>query len=307
MISHAALESLVIRALSHSLSVDLMITLAKKVIPNYDIHERSGFPPNIPVPRVDAARQIFEDIEKEGSLLKLVETLIDMHYNGHMGRPVRVVSLDRIIAEVEAQGYRFSAADRVFVEAASREKTMGWGTLQEGRQYDFALLRADIVGNAKLVRAYDKDAVDKAFQTVRGIVRRSVEKRNGRIWSWEGDGGLAAFYFVDKNIQATLCGMEIIHEIFLFNLMQSPLPESLSVRLAVHAGTCKFLSSGKDTNSETIRRVETLESKFTQPDTLTVSSVIYTDLGNKLSQFFTSIPGPDNSQLFQYVLRWEKK
>jgi class 3 adenylate cyclase len=307
MMSHAALESLVVRSLSHSLSVDLMIKIAKKIIPDYDIHERSGFPPNIPIPRVDAARQIFGDIQRAGSLLKLAETLIDVHYNGQMGRPVRVQFLGRIISEVEAQGYRYSTADRVFVEAASREKTMGWGTLQEDGTYDFALLRADIVGNAKLVRMYDRDDVNTAFDKTRELMRRAVEKRNGRIWSWEGDGGLAAFYFVDKNIQATLCGMEIIHELFLFNLLQSPLPESLSVRLAVHSGPCKFLSSGKDTASETIRRVEEIESKFTKPDSLTVSPGIYTDLGWKLSQFFTQVPGPENSPLYRYILRWEKR
>jgi class 3 adenylate cyclase len=307
MMSHAALESLVVRSLSHSLPVDLMIKIAKKIIPDYDIHERSGFPPSISIPRVDAARQIFGDIQRAGSLLKLAETLIDMHYNGHMGRPVRVQFLDRIIAEVEAQGYRYSTADRVFVEAASREKTMGWGTLQEDGTYEFALLRADIVGNAKLVRMYDRDDVNTAFDKTRELVRNAVEKRNGRIWSWEGDGGLAAFYFVDKNIQATLCGMEIIHELFLFNLLQSPLPESLAVRLAVHAGPCKFLSSGKDIASETIRRVEEIESKFTKPDSLTVSPGIYTDLGGKLSQFFTQVPGPENSPLYRYILRWEKR
>jgi hypothetical protein len=307
MISHAALESLVVRALSHSLSVDLMVKIAKRIIPDYDIHERSGFPPNIPIPRVDTARQIFRDIQRDGSLLKLAETLIDVHYNGHMGRPVRVQQLGRIIAEVEAQGYRYSAEDRVFVEAASREKTMGWGTLQEDRTYEFALLRADIVGNAKLVRTYEKEIVDGAFEKLRELVKRAVEKRNGRIWSWEGDGGLAAFYFLDKNIQATLCGMEIIHEIFLFNLLQSRLPESLAVRIAVHAGPCKFVSSGKDAGSETIRRIEQIESKFTQSDSLTVSPGIYTDLGGKLSQFFTAVPGPDSSPLYRYVLRWEKK
>ena len=307
MMSHAALESLVIRSLSQSMSVDLMIKIAKRVIPDYDIHKASGFPPNIPIPRVDAARQIFGDVQRADSILKLVEALIDVANNGQMGRPVRVQHLNRIIDEVENQGYRYSSADRVFVEAASREKTMGWGTLQEGRTYEFALLRADIVGNAKLVRAYEKEAVDSAFEKVRDLVKRSVEKRNGRIWSWEGDGGIAAFYFLDKNIQATLCGMEIIHEIFLYNLLQSPLPESLDVRIAVHAGPCKFLSAGKDTASETIRRVEQVESKFTAPGSLTVSPGVYTDLGGKLSQFFVPVSGPDSSALFRYVLRWEKR
>jgi class 3 adenylate cyclase len=307
MLSHASLENLVVRTLSHSLSVDLMIRIARKIIPDYDIHERSGFPPNIPVPRVDAARQIFTDMLQAGSFLKLVEALIDVHYNGEMGRPIRIQFLDRIVAEVEAQGYRYSTTEKVFLEAARREKTMGWGTLRDGNTYEFALLRADIVGNAKIVRSYASDVVRGAFDRVRELIRRNVEKRNGRVWNWEGDGGLAAFYFMDKNIMATLCAMEVIHELFFFNLLQSKLPEALDVRLAVHAGPCKLLSGGKDTSSETIRRVELLESKFTKPGSLTVSPGVYTDLGGKLSQYFMPVSGPENSSLYRYSLRWEKR
>ncbi len=307
MMSHAALENLVVRALSHSLSVDMIVRIAQKVIPDYDIYMRSGFPPNIPIPRVDAARQVFSDVLREGYLLKLVESLIDVHYNGDMGRAMRIQFLDRIIAEVEAQGYRYSQTERVFVESAQRAKTMGWGTLQEGNIYEFALMRADIVENTKLLRTYPQQIVRGAFDRVRSLIQWSAEKRNGRIWSWEGDGGLAAFYFMDKNLHATLCAMEILHELFLFNLLHSRLPEPLDVRLSVHAGPCKFLSGGKDSSSETIRRVEQLESKFTKPGCLTVSPGVYTDLGGKLSQFFKPVAGPENSPLYRYSLLWEKR
>jgi class 3 adenylate cyclase len=224
-----------------------------------------------------------------------------------MGREMRIQMLDRIIADVEAQGYSYSSDEGIFVEATRRQKTTGWGTLRDGRVYDFALLRADIVGNTALVRTYPQDVISAAYGRVRDLVQGRVEKRNGRIWSWEGDGALAAFYFVDKNIQATLCGMEIVHELFLVNALQNQLPEPLSVRLAVHAGPCKFLSAGKDTAGETIRRVELIESRFTRPGSLTVSPGVFTDLGGKLSPLFTPVSGPGGSALYRYSLEWEKK
>jgi hypothetical protein len=307
MISHAALENLVVRALSHSLSAEIMIKIARRLIPGYDIYERSGYPSNIPIPRADAARQIFSDIMDDGLLLRLIEMLIDVHYNELLGREMRIQFLDKIIAEVEAQGYRYNQSQKIFVEAERREKTMGWGTLQEGSTYEFALLRADIVGNSKLLRNAPQEMVKGYFDLVRELIKRSAEKRDGRIWSWEGDGGVAAFYFQDKNIHAVLCGMEIIHELFLFNLLQSRLAEPLAVRLAVHAGPCKFSSSEKDSASETVRRVEFIESRFTRPNSLTVSPGIFTDLGGKLSQLFGPIEGPENSPLYRYGLQWEKK
>jgi class 3 adenylate cyclase len=184
---------------------------------------------------------------------------------------------------------------------------MGWGTLREGHTYEFALLRVDVVGNSEMVRRYPKSQVTDAYASVQAMITRQVEKRDGRIWGWEGDGGLAAFYFLDKTIQATLCGMEIVHELFVYNLLGRALPEPVRVRLAVHAGPCRFLMSAKESAGDTIRRVELLESRYTHPGCLTVSPGVFTDLGSKLSPLFAAVLGPENSTVYRYSLEWERK
>ena len=303
------LATLFVNALSQSMTVDLMQKVARKVIPDYDIYARSGFPESIQIPRVDAARQILRDFIKENYFLKLIESLLEVDQHGDMGREVRIPLLSRIIAEIQGQGFAYSTEKGVFVEQAQggRTRTMGWGTLREGRSYELALLRIDIVGNSDLVRRYPRSLIDSTYTAVRDLVTRLVEKRDGRIWTWEGDGALAAFYFIDKTIQATLCGMEIVHELFLFNLLGSALPEAVSARLAVHAGPCKFLASAKESEGDTIRRVELLESRYTKPDSLTVSPGVFTDLGSKLAPLFVSVSGPDNSSIYRYSLEWPRK
>ncbi len=304
---YARLRALFEQALTQSMSVDQMQRAARKVIPDYDIKERSGFPENIPIPRADAARHILRDFVRQGVFLRLIESLIQLTTQGDMGREVRIPLLSRIIAEVEEQGYTYSRQKGVFVEAGQRERTMGWGALNEGETYEFALLRVDIARNSELVRRYPRSLVNEAFSGVRTLVTRIVEKREGRVWSWEGDGALAAFYFEDKTIQATLCGMEIIHELFLTNLVGRALPEPLEVRLAVHAGPCRFVRSSRDSGGDTIRRVELLEASYTRPGMLTVSPGVYTDLGSKLSPLFAAAPGPDNGSVYRYGLGWESK
>jgi class 3 adenylate cyclase len=293
---------LLVQAMTQSLTVDMMTVVARRLIPDYDVYERSGFPPSIPMPRADAARHILKDFSREGLFFRLVEALIDVHTNGFMGREVPIPLLSRIAAEIEGQGYRYWREKGVFVESAGRGKTMGWGTLREGRTYELALLRMDVAGNSALMRRYPADIVRATFAAMKDIARRLVEGRDGRIWSWEGDGGLAAFYFGDKAMQATLCGIEILHELYLFNLLACRLPEPVSMRLAVHAGPCRFTGAPRDAGGETIRRVELLESTYTQPDSLTVSSVVYTDLGGKLERSFVPIGGDGNSALFRYAL-----
>ncbi len=298
---------LCLQALTESMSVDQMQRAARKVIADYDIQERAGFPPNIPIPRGDAARHILKDFQAHGSLVRFIETLIELTTQGDMGRDVRIPLLSRVIAELEDQGFRYSPQKGVFVEAGARGRTMGWGTLREGGNYEFALLRADIVSNSELVRRYPRGLVTSAYTTVRDMVTHLVEKRDGRMWAWEGDGGLAAFYFNDKTIQATLCGMEIVHELLLYNLVGRSLPEPLRVRLAVHAGPCRFLRSPKEAAGDTVRRVELLEASYTLPGCLTVSPGVFTDLGSKLSPLFTQFPGPEHSSVYRYGLDWEQE
>jgi class 3 adenylate cyclase len=300
------LASLFINALSQAMPVELMQKVARTVIPDYDVYERSGFPASISLPRADAARHILKDFLAEGLFMKLVEALIEVASRGYMGRDVRIPLLPRIIAEVEDQGYSYSTEKGMFIEAAERGRTMGWGTLREGRTYEFALLRIDVAGNSDLVRRFGRAKVAEAFAALRDMVARFVERRDGRVWGWEGDGGLAAFYFIDRTIQATLCGMEIIHELFFYNLLARTLPVELQVRLCVHAGPCRFFPTPREAAGDTIRRVELLESRYTRPGCLTVSPGVYTDLGSKLAPLFLAVPGPDNSSVFRYSLEWEK-
>ncbi|HEY9592977.1 MAG TPA: hypothetical protein VHE79_00770 [Spirochaetia bacterium] len=302
----ARLSSLFVSALAQSMPVDLMQKVARTVIDDYDVYGRSGFPASISMPRADAARQIFRDICQEGAFLHFIESLMAFVSNGVMGRDVRIPLLPRIIAEVEELGYRYSADKGVFVEAGEKPRTMGWGTLQHGKTYEFALLRLDIAGNSEMVRRYPRARVVEAYNALRALVSGIVEKRDGRIWGWEGDGALAAFYFTDKTIRATLCGMEIVHEIFLYNVLSRTLPEPVRVRLAVHAGPCRFFPTVKESWGDTIKRVELLESEYTRPGTLTVSPGVYTDLGSKLSPLFRPVTGPDSGNVYRYTLGWDR-
>ncbi len=303
----ARLTRLFVQALTESMSVDQMQRAARKVIADYNVHERSGFPANIPMPRADAARHILKDILEQGAFLRFLEALIQLTLQGDMGRQVRIPLLSRIVAELEEHGYAYSPSKGMFVEAGGRGRPMGWGTLTEGDTYEFALLRADIASNSELVRRYARGPGAEAYASVRAIVTRMVEKRDGRVWSWEGDGALAAFYFGDKSIQATLCGMEIIHEMFVYNLLGRTLPEPVLLRLAVHAGPCRFARSVRESAGDTIRHVELLEASYTLPGFLTVSPGIYTGLGSKLSPLFSAVAGPEHGSVYRYGLGWEPK
>jgi class 3 adenylate cyclase len=299
------IQQLLVKALNESMSTDLMVRLARRVVPDYDIHERTGFQRSIPIPSLDVAGQIARDLGAGIPLLRLAETLIEVDGSGFMGSRVKVRQLEALIQEVEALGYAYDEATRLFMETSAAAQTRTWSFLQEGQIHELSFLKIDVVASSKLVRSHAKAKIDRAYHDLQRIVVNAVYRRNGRVWNWEGDGGVLAFLFGDKNVQAALAGMEIILELFLYNTFRCTLGVPLSVRIAVHTGPCPYHESFDRIQSDTLRRLSLIESRFTRPDSVTLSPGVYSDLGPKLSRFFEPFPGDAGSQLYRYGLRWE--
>jgi len=300
------LQKLIIDALSHSMSVHTMVKIVNRINNSYDLYKRSGFPRNIPIPNIDAAKQITKDLVADGLLIKFVEKLIDVYENGLMGRKIKIRFLPQIIRGLESLGFFYDDKYGMFIERSEGKKTKGWGILLEGHIYELTFMNIDIVNNTELVRKYSRNEISQAYFDLREIFKFYVERRNGRIWNWEGDGGLAAFYLEDKNINAILCGIDIISELFLYNLFRCNLKESLKIRLAVHTGPCQFAYNIQTIQSDTLRKIEELETKYTIPDSLTISPGVYSDMGSKLEYFFTAIPIAGGNYIYRYTLKWEE-
>ena len=149
------------------------------------------------------------------------------------------------------------------------------GVLLEGYEYTICFLRMDVEGNSSLVRKYPQNIIKKTYTDLRSIVNRVIDKRDGRIWNWEGDGGLVAFFFGNRQLNATLCAMEIMHELFMYNLEQCRLDKPLKIRIAVHGGSLEYSGDLENiTKSEPVKRVHEIEKKFTKPGTVTMSEPI---------------------------------
>jgi len=301
----ARLERYIVDALSHSMTVHVMERLASRIIPNYNLHERIGFPETVPVPQRDAAEQVVLDMKAEGYVPRFTELLIEVNQNGLMGRRIPIRFLQRIINEIEEMGYLYNQEYRIFMEGGQGARTPGWGILRQGQTYDLSFVKMDIVGNTKLVRKYPRSTIAKTYNWLKQTAGRIAENRNGRLWCWEGDGGLAAFNFNDKNIQATLAGIELLHELSLYNTFECPLKTPLEVRVAVHTGPCQYLEVTDDIQSATLRQLDAIESRYTEPNGLAVSPGVYFDLGTKLEKYFVPFRVSNEQFVYRYRLTWE--
>ena len=299
------LTSLTIRALAESMDVHTMIHVARRLIQNYNLFKRTGFPTNISIPNKDAARQIVSDINARELFLDLIKLLIIARDSGLKGRKYRIPYLRDIMIEINNAGLVYNKESSLFYEDPLIRKTKNWGVLRDHGEYILTFLRLDIVGSSNLLRNYSEEVVKRTYADLRSIVKRIVENRHGRIWQWEGDGVLIAFYLSNRDNNAALSAMEIIHELYIYNILGSRLDEPLEVRIALDSGPCKYRHNFEDIESETLKRIVSIESKNTRPNCATFSSNVYMYLDHLITIQLKRIEGEVNPPYYFYELKWE--
>jgi hypothetical protein len=263
------------KSLYESLNAEMIERVAKDVIPGYDLHERTGFPPNIPLQVQTAASRIVDDIVVEDKFLHFIERLVRLDREGFMGRPYRIAGLREIFKFIGAEGYLWDEETGHFMEDPRIRRTQDWGRLIPGEELRFSLLRVDVVKNSRIVKVHGESAARGAYDDLRGILARCAERRSGRIWSWEGDGALAAFLFGHSTTSSVLAGMALLHELFVYNRAYNRMGESVRVRASVHTGPIRYDPDvGEILRQETCREVVESESRWTPPDCLSISPAV---------------------------------
>ncbi len=262
-------------ALGDSIPADLTGRIAKEVMRGYDLHARTGFRDSIPISSQVAASAVVDDAVAMGRFLLLVERMAEIDRDGFMGRPYRIPILKDLFKAIQAEGYVWDGGTRHFMENPAIRRTPNWGRLIENEEYRFSLLRLDIVKNSRIVKKHGEDAARQAYGELRDLFKRAVEQRHGRVWKWEGDGGMAAFHYGHGATSAALAGMAFVNDLFIFNRTANELGEPLSVRLAAHSGPLFYSSSPAEiAKQETTRELVDLESQKTPPGSLCLSTAL---------------------------------
>jgi len=279
--------SLCRRTLYESISAETMVRFVRLVDPEYDLYERSGIPENIPITNQMAAERIVKDIVEDGRFIDFVETLVKVDAEGYMGRSYPIKGLGQIVKVLTQEGFFFDRATGQFFENSHERASPDWGRLRDGDERQAAVLRLDVVDNSALVLRNPPERIERAFAELRNVVSRAVVGRFGRVWSWEGDGALAAFLFGHKERSAVLAGMDILNELFFFNRLANPLGEPLRVRIAAHAGPIRYRDNLMELlKNDTLKDVVQIESTATPTDTFSVSSNLFLPIDRVIQERF---------------------
>jgi hypothetical protein len=290
------------KCLIESLNADMQERMAQDVIEGYDLRARTGFPPNIPMQGQTAASRIVDDVVQEGLFLHFVERLARLDREGFMGRSYRIGGMRELFKQIGAEGYLWDPETSRFMEDPRIRRTPNWGRLAPGEELRFSLLRVDVVKNSRLVKVHGETAARGAYDDLRAILARVVERRAGRIWSTEGDGALAAFMFGHSATQSVLAGMALVHELYVYNRVYNKIGEPLRVRAAVHTGPLRYRADVAEMiKQETCQEVLEAESKWTPPEGLAITRAVAGTLDRVILDRFTSAAEAGNRALVYSV------
>ncbi|MDR2049826.1 MAG: hypothetical protein LBP69_10265 [Treponema sp.] len=294
------------RCLYSSLSVHDMIRFVRMISPDYDIYKRSGYPADVPLPAQDAASRIVTDMIREGLYVDFVEHLIRIDSEGFMGRRYDLRGLDDVIGDIIEHGYIYDKTTGQFMENQQERISLNWGRLKGGDERQMTVLRLDVAGNSVLVKENPRSNIEKTYRDMRMIVTNAVVSRLGRLWSWEGDGALAVFMFGSKDKLAIFAGMEILHELFLYNRIGNSLSSPIKVRIGINAGPVLYSHNMTDClKGETIKKAVEIESK-TDPNSLAISRNLFMSLGQSVLNVFSGEKNSGPVSFRQYQVNLEK-
>ena len=135
-----------------------------------------------------------------------------------------------------------------------------WKNLQEGELREFSFLHVDIIDHSKLVKENTRAVVEETLDYFKEYVEERVQSHKGKIWSWQGDGGLCAFYENDKILDSVISGIKLLENLSSFNLFKNTTNNEIKIRIAIHRGNAKYRVDTGNVHSNAINFVAHLES-----------------------------------------------
>lgn len=282
------LKRLITEELSKAFDTNKIGQFTNSLIGYIDLYKLTGYPPNTSIPRKEAAKQVVEHIYKINKIAPLLNYFIYVAQTGFRGESVKFTNMKSVICEMKECGYQYDRELNKVVLVEKNTKRSDWGFLEDGGSYNFCFISIDISKNSRLVRKYDNSLIQKTYINFKDLVTKAVESRKGRIWNWEGDGGLLAFHVKDFVNLALLSAVDILSSMPIFNSLSNYLSEDIYIRIALNAGKATYKKDTVTINSDAISKVKELEKKHTSLMSITVSQSTFSHIDINLRKYFTA-------------------
>lgn len=149
--------------------------------------------------------------------------------------------------------------------------------------------------------------IRQTYNNFKNFIKGIIEKRDGRIWNWEGDGGLAAFHIKDFVKNGVLSSIDILSAMPIFNATSNFINEDILIRIGINSGEAEFKNDIMMIDSDAIQKTKLVEKKHTYPMTISITPNTYQHLDSIVkSQFRNETINNENIYILKFPLMGEK-
>lgn len=291
MEKYETLEREVVEMLSKSFTYKDLEQLGKDLFGRkYDIHQLEGISPTISISPKNAARRLVSECVDNNKLETLLVTLVQLDGNYLNDKIVKVRNLDNLLYHQTQYGIVYDYRRRKFIQVNTDLSLIpSWGVLRDDTNYTLTVASIDIVKNSALVKKNGSAVMEKVYKHLLEFIRTILATHDGRVWSWQGDGGLIAFPNKQKPDLSVACCMNILLALPVFNLHPDhPISDNIALRIGLDRGEVRFVNDTGRIVSETINYAAHLEKSATEPWGISISEDIYEELNTKMQKVFSN-------------------
>ena len=267
------LRNTIIELLSLDLNSDQIDEIGRFLLKNHSTHSSLGLGDHITVSARKAASTLVDECVDKRCEEKLLKFIIELDGERLLGKTVELRDLERLMNHLAKDGLVYDPKKRKLKKIKESVEDMpNWGALKSGKQYEVTVASIDIVGSSALVKKHGQKKMEKIYYEFWTLLRRLLSDYDGRIWSWQGDGGLAAFAFKRHQERAILFALELHQLIKVFNVNpRKPISDDIELRIGMDTGKVKYQEDTGQIISDTINYAAHLEKSFTAPGGITIS------------------------------------
>jgi len=286
---YETIERELVEMLSKSFTFNDLEALGKDIFGRkYDTHKLEGLTQRVSISPTTAAKRMVSECAENNKLETLALMLIQLDGNYLNDKIVRVFNLESFLYHQAQAGFIYNYKSRKFIQMSEDRSLMAnWGSLKDGKEYTLTVASVDIAGNSKLVEKYGAPLMESVYNRLWEHIRDVLRTYDGRVWSWQGDGGLLAFPRDQDSNLSVLCCMNILLSMPVFNLRpENPIKQDIVLRIALDKGLIKFFSDTGRIVSKVINYAAHLEKLHTKSWGISVSDAIHKELSTQLKRVF---------------------
>ena len=297
------LRKAILESLSISLNAEQVQSLMQEVDPEFDLGRATGFVGDVIVPRQIAVQAALSYFSSEKDLMQFVGVCLRRDGSFIRGVQLQIRNRQGLLAALRREDWVYESETGAIKRVQQGHRTADWGYLREGREYAFCFCSFDVVGSSALRESNVKHDIDHTLDRFYDHVRKRVEARDGRIWQWSGDGGLAAFVDRYSTERSTIAMIDVLTHLPEFNLRDSVLEpgSDINVRIGMHYASIAFHEEMSRHSHPEIEVAVALQAE-TQPDSIWMTHAIFGLLPNEIKKVFFECGQFKQYRVYEYHL-----